>query len=304
VTHRRSGSPLPLGGEDGLPYSRGLMARALIAAGVGGVRAYDLASRIDGELKDSGRPSVELDRLRELAIEALGAGEGGAAIDRLLRFRELQELDLPIIVLVGGATGTGKSTVATEAAHRLGITRVTSTDFIRQTMRAFFSAEFMPAIHYSSFEADQALRTPEDAEDPVVSGFLEQTRNVAVGVQASIDRALEEGWSMVLEGVHLVPGLAPQRTPDDALVVQCVLTIDSEEEHATHFWVRDASSDGVRAVDKYLDRLADIRRVQDLIVRRAERAGVPVIENTNAEDSVRRVMDLVLEGAARLEAVS
>jgi 2-phosphoglycerate kinase len=304
MSHRRHAAPLPLGGEDGLPYSKGLMARALIAAGVSAVRSYELASRIDRELAETGRDSIELERCREVAQEVLGEDEGGAAIDRLLRFRDLQELDLPIILLVGGATGTGKSTVATEAAHRLGITRVTSTDFVRQTMRAFFSMDFMPSIHYSSFEADQALRVPEDAEDPVVSGFLEQTRNVAVGVQASIDRALEEGWSMVLEGVHLVPGLVPQRPVQGALVVQCVLTIDDEAAHASHFWVRDVSSDGVRPVRKYLDRLADIRRVQELIVRRADRAGVPVIENTNIEASIRTVMDLVLEGAERLEAVS
>jgi 2-phosphoglycerate kinase len=304
VSHRRHAAPLPLGGEDGLPYSKGLMARALIAAGVSAVRAYELASRIDRELTETGRDSIELDRCREVAQDVLGDDEGGAAIDRLLRFRDLQELDLPIILLVGGATGTGKSTVATEAAHRLGITRVTSTDFVRQTMRAFFSMDFMPSIHYSSFEADQALRVPEDAEDPVVSGFLEQTRNVAVGVQASIDRALEEGWSMVLEGVHLVPGLVPQRPVQGALVVQCVLTIADEDAHASHFWVRDVSSDGVRPVHKYLDRLPDIRRVQELIVRRADRAGVPVIENTNIEASIRTVMDLVLEGAERLEAVS
>jgi 2-phosphoglycerate kinase len=304
VSHRRHAAPLPLGGEDGLPYSKGLMARALIAAGVSAVRSYDLASRIDRELTETGRDSIELERCREVAQDVLGHDEGGAAIDRLLRFRDLQELDLPIILLVGGATGTGKSTVATEAAHRLGITRVTSTDFVRQTMRAFFSMDFMPSIHYSSFEADQALRVPEDAEDPVVSGFLEQTRNVAVGVQASIDRALEEGWSMVLEGVHLVPGLVPQRPVQGALVVQCVLTIDDEEAHGSHFWVRDVSSDGVRPVHKYLDRLPDIRRVQELIVRRADRAGVPVIENTNIEASIRTVMDLVLEGAERLEAVS
>jgi len=304
VSHRRHAAPLPLGGEDGLPYSKGLMARALIAAGVSAVRAYELASRIDRELTETGRDSIELDRCREVAQDVLGDDEGGAAIDRLLRFRDLQELDLPIILLVGGATGTGKSTVATEAAHRLGITRVTSTDFVRQTMRAFFSMDFMPSIHYSSFEADQALRVPEDAEDPVISGFLEQTRNVAVGVQASIDRALEEGWSMVLEGVHLVPGLVPQRPVQGALVVQCVLTIADEDAHASHFWVRDVSSDGVRPVHKYLDRLPDIRRVQELIVRRADRAGVPVIENTNIEASIRTVMDLVLEGAERLEAVS
>ena len=82
---------------------------------------------------------------------------------RLRRYRELQELDLPIVVLVGGGTGTGKSRVATEIAYRLGITRVTSTDFIRQTMRAFFSEEFMPSIHYSSFEAGPSA--PE-ADDP------------------------------------------------------------------------------------------------------------------------------------------
>jgi 2-phosphoglycerate kinase len=59
----------------------------------------------------------------------------------------LKQLEVPLVVLVGGATGTGKSTVATEVAHRLGITRVTSTDVVRQTMRAFFSNEFIPSIH-------------------------------------------------------------------------------------------------------------------------------------------------------------
>ena len=115
---------------------------------------------------------------------------------RLRRYRSLYELDLPIILLVGGATGTGKSTVATDVAYRLGITRVTSTDFVRQTMRAFFSQEFMPSIHHSSFEAGRAIADEdEDGGEAVIDGFLEQTRNVLVGVRAAIDRALEEGWS-------------------------------------------------------------------------------------------------------------
>src|SRR5204862_7490806 len=93
----------------------------------------------------------------------------------------LNRLEVPLVVLVGGATGTGKSTVATEVAHRLGITRVTSTDVVRQTMRAFLSSEFMPSIHYSSFEAGTAIVGAEEADDPVLLGFLEQTRNVLVG---------------------------------------------------------------------------------------------------------------------------
>jgi 2-phosphoglycerate kinase len=277
------------------------MARALVAVGMPLGRAYELAKRIDLDLLQRGEQSIELDRVEELAVEVLGEQEGSDLLRRLRRFRELQELDLPIIVFVGGATGTGKSTVATEAAYRLGITRVTSTDFIRQTMRAFFSKEFMPSIHTSSFEAAAGLREPEQAEDPVIAGFLEQTRNVLVGVRASIERAIEEGWSMVLEGVHLVPGMLPPI--EGALVVQCVLAIDDEEEHSTHFMVRDAGSDGLRPHAKYLDRLDDIRRVQDHIVRRARRHRVPVIANADIRTAIDAVMELVLASAEQVQRV-
>jgi 2-phosphoglycerate kinase len=215
----------------------------------------------------------------------------------------LKSLGVPLIVLVGGTTGTGKSTLATEIAYRLGITRVTSTDFVRQTMRAFFSHDFMPSIHYSSFDAGSAFSSGDDTADPMLAGFLDQCRNVLVGVGASIERALQEGWSMVLEGVHLVPGMLPLDY-GEALVVQCVLAIEDEAEHAGHFWIRDASTDGLRPVRKYLDRLSDIRRLQEFIVARAERAGVPVIENGENRDGADALIDLVLRAAAdRLERV-
>jgi 2-phosphoglycerate kinase len=300
MSERRHTDPLPLGGDQ--PYSKGLMARALMRVGVSAVRAYELARRIEKDLVDHAKDVVELDRLQELAGEVLGESEGEKAAGRLRRYRELEQIDLPIIVLIGGATGTGKSTVATEVAYRLGITRVTSTDFVRQTLRAFFSREFMPSIHYSSFEAGSALRSAEEEEvDPLLHGFLDQTRNVLVGVDAAIERSLAEGWSTVLEGVHLVPGMiAPI---NDALVVQCVLAIDSEVAHAGHFWIRDIASNGARALDKYLERLSDIRYLQDYIVERAEREGVPVIRNNDREGATSAVMELVLSAADRLQKV-
>jgi 2-phosphoglycerate kinase len=298
VTERRHSEPLPLGGEEGPPYSKGLMARALMATGVGAVSAYELAREIELDLDSSGVQTVTLERVEELAVELLGEEGGSRAIRRLRRYGDLQELDLPIILLVGGATGTGKSTVATEAAYRLGITRVTSTDFIRQTMRAFFSSEFMPSIHYSSFEVGGR---DADEPDPLLNGFLEQTRNVLVGVRAAIDRAMQEGWSMVLEGVHLVPGMLPASI-DGALVVQCVLAIEDEAEHASHFATRDTDQ-GVRAPAKYLRHLDDIRTIQAHIVRRARKYDVPVIENEEMQQVVTAVIELVLERAAEVQRV-
>jgi 2-phosphoglycerate kinase len=294
--------PLPFGGSDGLPYSKGVMARALIAAGVSAVRAYDIALRVESDLRARGRSAVGIERLSELAAEVLGEEEGRRAVDRLRRVAELRALDLPILVLVGGATGTGKSTVATEVAHRLGITRVTSTDFIRQTMRAFFSPEFMPSVHYSSFEAGEALPAAEkEAGDALLLGFMDQTRHVIVGVQASVDRALEEGWSMVLEGIHLVPGMI--RPIERALVVHVVMAIEDESVHEQHFAIRDAATFGIRPHDKYLERLGDIRHIQDFILDEADRSGVPVIQNTSIEQAIGAVIQLVLERAAALERV-
>jgi 2-phosphoglycerate kinase len=299
VSERRKGERNFLGGAES-PYSKGLMARALTAVGVSEDHAYELARRTEKDLGQRGQVSVDLDRLSELAGEILGPDRGPRAVRQLRRFRDLQELDLPLILLVGGGTGTGKSTVATEVAYRLGITRVTSTDFVRQTMRAFFSQEFMPSIHYSSFEAGLGLSKAEEEEsgDAALLGFLDQTRNVLTGVEAAIGRALDEGWSMVLEGVHLVPGMI-KTDFEDALVVQCVLAIDDEEIHRTHFWSRDHDSDGVRPLDRYIAGLPEIRRIQEYVVDRARRCDVPVIANERMSDGIAAAMDLVLEAAER-----
>jgi 2-phosphoglycerate kinase len=275
------------------------MAKTLSGTGIRPERAYELARLIEQELVREGQEdSFTEAHLHEVAERVLAEHEGEQAVRALRRYHALQELEVPLILLVGGATGTGKSTVTTEVAHRLGITRVASTDFVRQTMRAFFSEGFMPSIHYSSFEAAAAVAAPEEARDPTIVGFNDQTRNVLVGVRAVIDRALTEGYSVALEGVHVVPGLVPS-SKEGAIVVQVLLAIEDSEEHARHFWVRDAVSEGVRPVEKYLDALDDIRRIQAYLVERAERAGVPVFENSRIDRTVEAVIRLVLQEVER-----
>jgi 2-phosphoglycerate kinase len=105
----------------------------------------------------------------------------------------------------------------------------------------------------------------------------------------------------VLEGVHLVPGMLPRI--EGALVVQCVLAIEDEEEHTMHFMVRDAGLDGLRPHGKYIERLDDIRRVQDHIVRRARRHKVPVITNTDMRAATDSVLGLVLDSAEQVQRV-
>ena len=86
-----------------------------------------------------------------------------------------------------------------------------------------------------------------------------------------------------------------------SLVVECVIAIENEEAHANHFWIRDVSSNGMRALDKYLERLGDIRYLQDYLVERAQGEKVPVIQNTEREKAISGVMELVLAAADRFQ---
>jgi 2-phosphoglycerate kinase len=79
-----------------------------------------------------------------------------------------------------------------------------------------------------------------------------------------------------------------------------VLGIEDAEGHASHFWIRDADSEGVRAYEKYLDSFDDIRLVQTYILERARKHQVPVIENGNIEEVIGEVMELVLAAAEPL----
>src|SRR4051812_36386297 len=105
-----------------LPYSKGGMAKMLMVTGIPPSGAYSFAQQVGPRLIDGRTRIATHDGLFELAADVLRRHEGESAMLRLCRYKALHDLDLPVIVLIGGSTGGGKSSVATEVAHRLGIT--------------------------------------------------------------------------------------------------------------------------------------------------------------------------------------
>ncbi|HET7429598.1 MAG TPA: hypothetical protein VFJ66_09085 [Gaiellales bacterium] len=294
------GEPRIRGRGHPLPFSKGRMATTLFLSGVEAQHAYELALEIEESVLDTGHEEIALDDLHPIVEGVLARRDGPAGVERYRAWQKVLRRERPLILLMGGATGTGKSSLATELAYRLGISRITSTDVVRQVMRAFFAPALMPALHYSSFEAGQATRMPmpdPDSTDRALYGFMQQAEQVSVGAGAVIDRAVQEGLSTVLEGVHLVPGLVEVPEHTSATVVQVLLAIEDEEAHQSHFVARDSTSGGARALDRYLRNFGEIRRIQDYLVARAERVGVPVIDATDADEALRAVLDLILERA-------
>jgi len=146
--------------EPGLPFSKGLLASQVMVTGLSPYRAYQVAEEVEIRLLERRRASVTSAELAEVAIEVIGEVAGERYATNFVRWREIETLDVPLVILIGGATGVGKSTIATQLAARLGIVRIVATDAIREVMRAMLSEELMPTLHVSSFQADKALREP------------------------------------------------------------------------------------------------------------------------------------------------
>lgn len=294
----RGGAPrdrLDLTEAGSLPFSKGLTAQALMATGLSPERAYMIAAALEQHMRVCRRGAATIADLRHIALRQLGDETGEALMRRLESWRRVRSLDRPLVILIGGTTGVGKSTMASQMANRLGIYRLTSTDTVRQVMRAFFSPELMPAIHYSSFDSAAAVSIPvPEQTDLTTAGFIEQVKAVRVGIEAVVRRAIEEKQSLVVEGVHLVPGSLNRARWGDVIVVEFVLAVSDERRHHDHFTVRDWQTGGQRAFGKYIERFDQIRRVQDYILLRARQFGVRVLENDNFDDAVMGGMDEVL----------
>ena len=290
--------------EHGLPYSKGLTASLLMMTGLGPGRAYAVANRIEQELADQNRTEVSEAELSDITLEVLRREAGDRYAQAFVKWQSVSELDVPLIVLIGGATGVGKSTIATQLATRLGITRVVSTDAVREVLRSAFTPEMFPTLYSSSFEADKAVRQPiPHSGDRLIIGFREQAAAVAVGAQALISRAIAEGTDLILEGAHLVPGFLERLEQVDsskAVIVSLLITVDDEELHRGHFYrrSRDVRS---RQQERYLKNFKKIRRIQKYMVTSALMRGVPIVSHYDLDATLSQTIDHVITQA--LEAV-
>jgi 2-phosphoglycerate kinase len=272
------------------------MAQSLSASGLPIDRAYALARIIEERLEGRGRSPVGVAELRTVAEEVLADNAGERAVQRFRDWQRLDRLDRPLIVLIGGTAGVGKSTVATMLANRIGLTRVIPTDAIREVLRTCFSHAVLPAVHYSSFEASAAVGISTGRQsDRDLAGFARQAEAVAAGVDAILERAVCESVGLILEGVHLVPGVLASALRGRATLVEALIVVDDPARHEAHFSQRG----GDRPAERYVRSFAQIRKLQEFLIERAHAHGTPVLENVGLDQTLADVMDLVLDAVGR-----
>ncbi len=295
-------------GRDGsqFPFSRGILARSLMGIGLGPEFSHNLAKRVEQELYSLESDVVGPTDVREQVAELLRHEASDEYARRYLIMRQMRQHERPIMLLIGGAPGVGKSAIAAEVAYRLGIPRVVSTDIVRQALRSLIGPELSPVLHASSFTAWRAELFPDEQagslpeKSRVLRGFLAQARQLDPAITAIIERSVEEDISLVIEGVHLVPGAVAERRVDGATVLRVMLFVDDEVDHRRHFAAREMRT-AHRLAQPYLDHFDEIRMLHDYMRERSEAEGVLVVDASDFETAVERCVDHVLDALLEMQ---
>ncbi len=268
------------------PFSKGVLSRSLTRAEVGITKAYDIAITIEKKLIKNNTKKITRKKLVEYIIKEL-QNEDPEIAEKYMTWRKIKQRKDPLILLIGGASGVGTSTVAFEIANRLGIKNMISTDMVREVMRKIISKELSPVIHESSYTAQNVLRIPPPLDyDPTISGYKSHIETINVGVEAVIERAITEGISVVIEGVHIVPGFIRQDLMDKENVIMFTLSLKDEEMHKGRLFSRCREAGTGRPLQRYLDNFDSIRKIQEYTIQQSKIYNIPIIENIVVIDTI------------------
>jgi len=288
-------------------FSRLEYQNCLETIGLTGEESMDIVATVYKHLVDRRIELITSRRLSQLTYRYLRQSSelGPAVAQRWLVWRDFVNSGRPLIFLIGGTAGCGKSTIATMLANRLDIVRTQSTDMLREVMRIMMPRQLVPVLHTSSFAAWTALPgEPETVKNEVsdtllVNGYRSQADLLAVAIEAVIQRALRERVSLILEGVHIHPAVVEKLTTDgDAVVIPIMLGVLKRKQLQQR--IRGRGSDAPqRRGDRYLKHFEEIWRLQSYLLSEADRTNIPIIVNSDRDKVFREIMRHTIETLAK-----
>lgn len=306
--HRKQYEVMPPRTEPGIvvhtptrstPFSVGILAHSLETCAIPPDIAMQGARNVLASLRKTGHREIDHKTLRRVIYRCLREHCSLHSAERYLSWRRFENSGIPLVILIGGATGSGKSTISSELAFRLDITRHQSTDMMREIIRSYLSPQMVPTLEYSSFEAWRGLPASvegarEDEGPPVVAGFLSQLAAMKLAMQATIERAIDERHHLILEGVHVAPTEMDLDVKPDKAVVIPIMLATMKKDLLCKQLQRRGRENVMHQASRYRESIEDIWELQSWLLDEADKAGITIIENWHIEETVRTAMDLVI----------
>ncbi len=199
----------------------------------------------------------------------------------------MTDQDAPLIILLGGASGVGKTTLANALVQELGLAHHASTGFLREAVRSVLPEAQARVLKGHAFDAWRLMDGAAPTDHRALQGALAQARILQPAFQACIARSLREGVSLVLEGSHILPGVA-----DSAPGVSLFCVLDVPDRDLLMHRAR-GNTHRRRILDE--GQAASILELQEECLHLARTNRVPVVDSTDLDHAMAQVRVLLSE---------
>ena len=210
----------------------------------------------------------------------------------------------PYVILIGSASGIGKSTIAAELAKTLNIKHLIESDFIRAVVRGIIGKEYAPALHSSSYDAYKNLRNKNrftSYDDLVSAGFDEHASYVIPALEKIIQRAITDFDDIIIEGVHLVPGLINIEQFEDYANIYFFVLSSDEESHKERFVKRAVQ---IHRGGKQLDFFKENRIIHDHLLTQAEANNVHIIKAESIDTTLDNILAIINKSCTTINLIN
>jgi len=277
------------------PFSKGLLTQSITSSGLKPEEAFQIAFDLEAKLMKKNILRISKKKLFDEVFATIKKKHDPHIADLYKLASRLDELDRPVIIYLGGASGTGKSVMSTFLAGRLGINKITGTDTIREIMRLVFKRDLLPSLHNSSSKAGTGMPKNLGKNDRLISGFCLQAQQVSVGVKAVVDRAIKERTSMIIEGIHLLPNMeqAIKEGCKRAYHIPITLSLMNEKHHKDRFLERGKGNE-LRNKEAYLSSFENIRAIHEFFNSESEDKEIEVVDNEDFDETTNTLMQLII----------
>jgi 2-phosphoglycerate kinase len=116
------------------------------------------------------------------------------------------EIKYPLVILIGGHIGTGKSTFASLLAEKIKNINIISTGVIRAIYQSLLTREKFPELFYHSYNLYKLIKDHRiKKERASLVLFQKQIKIVQSGLNKIIAFAFSEKQHYIIEGNHITP---------------------------------------------------------------------------------------------------
>jgi len=210
--------------------------KALIIAGVSPSQTKEILEKFQREASANVPINVKQEIINYLSSDILNS-----CTQDYIFWLTCFEKRIPISILLMGATGVGKTDIASELAEKIYGAVHVPIDMARNILRYYLPKDKYPLFWSSSYNAFEQNLNSEKNKNEVINAYLEQNQMLLPMVLAVIKWGQFIGRPTIIEGVNLdYASIKHEISSKKTCVFPFLIISNDEQAHWSYIEKRDA----------------------------------------------------------------